>query len=390
MIRIPIRLGDRSYSVSVGLGLVDSLPSLLDAFKGRPIVVVSNLRVWSLHGESVGKALGLLGRYTRLLIRDGEVHKSPATVERLHTGFLDAGLTRDGLVVAFGGGVVGDVAGFAAATYMRGVALVHLPTTLLAMVDSSIGGKVGVNHPKAKNLIGAFHQPRAVLVDPSFLTTLPPRELQGGLYEVLKCAVIGDRRLFRSLAHLPTPLNPPADLVGLIEAACRLKAHVVETDERELGFRRVLNLGHTVGHALEAVTLFRRFTHGEAVGWGLLAAISIARDRKLLKENDFASIATAVERIGPRPGLFGVDPERVLEAVQRDKKKRDGRVSFVLPTAVGRVVTRSDVSKEEVRGALRSLASWVSRPLPGGRGAGPSGRGAGSRPRRRRSTGARR
>jgi 3-dehydroquinate synthase len=359
MIEIPIELGERRYNVCIGHGLLALLPDLLARFAGRPAVVVSNHRVWSLHGGGLEPGLRKLGPLKRALIPDGEAHKSRATLERLHDAFLEAGLGRDGLVVAFGGGVVGDVAGFAAATYMRGLDWVQVPTTLLAMVDSSIGGKVGINHPKAKNLIGAFHQPRAVVSDPALLETLPPRELRSGAYEILKCGVIADRALVRAVGRAPSGLTgwSRIDLENAVASACRIKAEVVERDEREAGLRRVLNLGHTLGHGLEAATGFKRFTHGEAVGWGLIGAAWIARRRELLAESSFDAIAAAVDRVGPRPRVSDLSPERILKAVSHDKKAQRGRATFVLPVALGRVVIRPDVEPAEIRRALKVMSS---------------------------------
>lgn len=359
MIEIPVDLGERRYLISIGHGLVSLLPDLLAPLGGRRTVVVSNPRVWSLHGGRVERPLRKLGPFARVLIPEGEAHKSRNTLERLYDGFLEAGLGRDGLVVAFGGGVVGDVAGFAAATYMRGVDWVQIPTTLLGMVDSSVGGKVGVNHARAKNLIGAFHQPKAVVIDPSFLATLPTRELRSGAYEVLKCGVIADRALFRALRKAPPGLQgwSRIDVENALASACRIKAEVVEKDEREGGLRRVLNLGHTMGHALEAVTRYRRFTHGEAVGWGLIGAAWIARRRALLAESSFDAIASAVDHLGPRPKVSDLQAESVLAAMSRDKKVRRGRLTLVLPTAIGRVVVREDVQPPEIRRALAVMAS---------------------------------
>jgi 3-dehydroquinate synthase len=363
MIEILVELGPRRYPVLIGHGLAGMLPELLESMKGRRVVVVSSHRIWSLHGGRIEKPLRGLGPLTRVLIPDGEKNKSRATLDTIHDAFVDAGLGRDGVVVAFGGGVVGDVTGFAAATYMRGVDWVQLPTTLLAMVDSSLGGKVAINHPKAKNLIGAFHQPRAVVADPSLLATLPPRELRSGAYEVLKCGILADRALFRALQKEPASLSG-WDRIGLenaVASACRIKAEVVEKDEREGGLRRVLNLGHTIGHALEAVTSYRRFTHGEAVGWGLIGAAWISCHRGMLAESAFDAVASAVDRIGPRPRVSDLRPERILDAVGRDKKARRGRVAFVLPTAIGRVAIHDDVQPAEVRRALRVMASREAR-----------------------------
>jgi 3-dehydroquinate synthase len=306
----------------------------------------------------VEPSLRRLGPLHVVLVPDGERFKTARTLQAVHDAFLEARLARDGLVVALGGGVVGDLAGFAAATWMRGVDWVGIPTTLLAMVDSSIGGKVGINHPRAKNMIGAFHQPRAVVIDPAFLATLPPRELRSGAYEILKCAILGDRALFASLREAPVGLRG-WDRVGVesaIATACRIKAEVVEKDEREGGLRRVLNLGHTIGHALEAVTRYRRFTHGEAVGWGLIGAAFVARRRGRLEEAGYDAIAAAVDHVGPRPRVSDLPFPQVLDALARDKKARAGRVPFVLPTAVGRVEIHDDVTRAEVLRALRVMA----------------------------------
>lgn len=359
MIEVPVDLGARRYPVHVGHGAAALLPELLASQRGRRVAVVSNARVFSIHGARVEKALRDVGPATRILIPDGEAHKSRETLAQVHDAMLQAGLGRDTLLVAFGGGVVTDLAGFAAATWMRGIDWVPLPTTLLAMVDSAVGGKVGINHPKAKNLIGAFHQPRAVVIDPSFLETLPPRELRSGAYEILKCGILADRTLFKALRRAPLGLQAwdRIPLENAIASACRIKAEIVEKDEREAGLRRALNLGHTIGHALEAVTRYRRFTHGEAVGWGLIGAAWIARAKGLLSDASYDAIAAAVDDIGPRPKVSDVRPERLLEAMGRDKKVRDGRHVFVLPVAVGRVVVRDDVAPAEVRRALKVMAA---------------------------------
>jgi 3-dehydroquinate synthase len=359
MLEIPVELGSRRYVVSVGRGLVRHLPELLSALGGRRTVLVASRRVFALHGRPVARGLRELGPVEVVLVPDGERFKSRRTLQGLYEAFLSAGLGRDGLVVALGGGVVGDLAGYAAATYMRGIDWVGLPSTLLSMVDSSVGGKVGINHPGAKNLIGAFHQPRAVVADPALLETLPVRELRAGAYEILKCAVLGDRSLFTALQGAPAGLRgwPAPDVENAIASACRIKADVVERDEREGGLRRVLNLGHTLGHALEAVTRYRRFTHGEAVGWGLVGAAAIARGRGLLAARTFDAIAGAVDRIGPRPPMSDLSVPGLLDALGRDKKVRAGRVVFVLPIGIGRVRVRDDVSRAEVREALKAMAA---------------------------------
>jgi 3-dehydroquinate synthase len=363
MIEIPVELGAHRYPILVGRGLAPVLPDLFDWLRDRRMVVVSSPRVWTRHGDRLGWARRAATRAEPILVPDGERHKTRATLAAIHDRFVDAGLRRDGVVIAVGGGVIGDVAGFAAATYMRGVSWVVVPTTLLSMVDSAIGGKVGINHPKAKNMIGAIHQPRAVVSDPAFLDTLPLREVRGGAYEILKCGILGDRSLFRAMQEAPAGLLGwrSTEVGSAIASASRIKAEIVAKDEHEEGLRRVLNLGHTLGHALEAVTHYRRFTHGEAVGWGLLGAAAIARGRGLLKDTAFEAVVSAVEHIGPRPLLSDLSSAEILDAVSRDKKARAGKVPFILPFGIGRVVIRDDVTTAEVRRALRAMAAHEAR-----------------------------
>jgi 3-dehydroquinate synthase len=231
------------------------------------------------------------------------------------------------------------------------------------MVDSSVGGKVGVNHARAKNLIGAFHQPKAVVSDPSLLETLPLRQLRSGAYEVLKCGVIADGTLFAGLRSAPEGLEGwrGIDVENAVASACRIKAEIVEKDEREDGLRRVLNLGHTLGHALESATAYRRFTHGEAVGWGIVGAAWIAKERGLLAEPECDGIAAAVDHLGARPRVSDLKASRILAAVRQDKKARDGKVAFVLPTGIGKVVIEPDVRTAEILRALKVMASREAR-----------------------------
>jgi 3-dehydroquinate synthase len=357
MVGVPVELGERRYTITIERGAAERLTALVPRKAGGRVVVVASRKVWSLHRKVLARPLAALQAGPPLLVPDGERFKNATTLAKLYDGFLARGLGRDGLVVAVGGGVVGDLTGFAAATYMRGVDWVGVPTTLLAMVDSSIGGKVGLNHTKGKNLVGAFHQPRAVVVDPRFLDSLPPRERQSGAYEVLKAGILADAPLFQAMEQAPPRLVgwDPSALDAAIAAACRIKAEVVCGDERESGRRHVLNLGHTLGHALEAVTRYRRFTHGEAVGWGLLAASIIAHGRGVLDAAAFKRIASAVDRLGPRPRVSNLAPAPLVEALAHDKKSRGGRTVFILPTAIGKVEVRDDVTAEEVKGALRAL-----------------------------------
>ncbi len=358
MIEIPVELGVHRHRVHVGHGALDLLPELVEPAVGQTVIVADE-RVWALHGRRARPAFSRFGAKRHLLLKSGERVKSRATLARLHDFFLASGLGRDGLVIAFGGGVVGDVTGFAAATYMRGAAWLPIPTTLLAMTDSSIGGKVAINHPRVKNLIGAFHQPKAVVIDPRLLDSLPPRQAQSGAYEVLKAGMIADRSLFDSMRHAPRQLVHwnRAEREQAIAASVLVKTTIVEADERESGKRKLLNLGHTLGHALEAVTSYRRFTHGEAVGWGIIGAAWIARNRKLLSGAGFHRIAAAVDHLGRRPPVSDLRAKQILARLAHDKKAERGRVPFILPRRPGRVSIVRDVSSSEIRGALRAMTA---------------------------------
>src|SRR6202022_2924679 len=277
---------------------------------------------------------------------DGERHKRLATVEKLSEQLSRLGADRNSVLVAFGGGVVGDVAGLVASLYMRGVDLIQLPTTVLAQVDASIGGKTGVNLRAGKNLLGTFHHPRIVLIDPGVLATLPEREFRAGLYEALKCGVIGRPGLFRALEWV-------------IAESIKLKAEVVGADEREGGLRRVLNFGHTIGHALEAETEYRRFLHGEAVAWGMIAAAKIAARVERIYAATAARITDTVRSLGPLPKVEARS-RNILRRLQSDKKTRNGVVHFVLPLEIGKVEIVHDVPEEVVVEAVDELRRMSS------------------------------
>jgi 3-dehydroquinate synthase len=353
VIRIPVASRNGVYAIQIGSGLASRLNEILNegAVPARRFVV-SNPQIWKLHGRRLGPALD-----DPILIPDGERFKSLQTVSRIYEGLARAGADRGSAVVAFGGGVVGDIAGFAAATFLRGVPLVHVPTTLLAQVDSAIGGKVGVNHLLGKNLIGAFHPPRLVVVDPDLLGTLHRREFRSGLYEVIKYGLIASRPLFDRIAgDLPALFaRDPGVLVPVIAECCRIKAAVVEADETESGPRRVLNLGHTTGHALEALTRYRRLRHGEAVAYGLLAACEVAEARAALTAADREAIRAIILQMGPLPTITDLSAAQALEAMQHDKKRVDGRLHFVLPTGIGAVALVDDVKEKELERALRRI-----------------------------------
>ena len=353
-LRINVRTSSAEYAVAIGAGISASLGTTLDSirFPARRFVV-SSPTVWRLHGDRFQS----LTAEDPILIPDGERFKTLATVAKIYDALVRAQADRGAGVVAIGGGVVGDVAGFAAATFLRGLPVAQVPTTLLAQVDSAIGGKTGVNHPAGKNLIGAFHQPAAVVVDPEVLGTLPRREFRAGLYEVVKCGVIASRSLFEQVARgLPALFaRDTAVLLPTIAESCQIKATVVGEDERESGRRRILNFGHTAGHALEAVTKYRRFRHGEAVAYGMLAAAELASARGKLPVPDRDALRALVIAMGPLPAVADLDAEQVVEAVARDKKVIDGKLHFVLPVAIGETVIADDVTAAELEKALRAI-----------------------------------
>jgi len=355
LIRIDVTAGPHTSPVWIGEGAADALAALLDRHGVGPArFVVSSPTVWRFHGAQVKASLG---GGDPILIPDGERFKNLQSVSRIYEALIRAGADRGGAIIAVGGGVVGDTAGFAAATFLRGITLVHVPTTLLAQVDSSIGGKVGVNHQLGKNLIGAFHQPALVVVDPLLLKTLPRREFRSGLYEVIKYGVIARRDLFDRLGSDTTSIvaKDGRALVPVIVDSCRIKADVVSKDERESGPRRVLNYGHTVGHALEAVTHYRRFRHGEAIAHGMLAAADLAVARGALAERERLALAQLIAKLGPLPPVADLSITDVIEAIRRDKKVVHGRLHFVIAIEIGATMTVDDVTEEELRAVLLRL-----------------------------------
>ncbi len=357
MTRVRIALPPRPYEAVIETGLLQRAGAYLrEVLSDRQRVFVVTVppvrRKW---GRKLMASLSAAGFAPKLVeMRDGERHKKLATVEELSEKLTRLGADRNAVILAFGGGVVGDVAGLLASLYMRGVDVVQIPTTLLAQVDASIGGKTGVNLPAGKNLLGTFHQPRAVLIDPAVLATLPDREFRSGLYEALKCGVIGNPELFRRLenAQVKQLRRDGATLEWVIAESVKLKAQVVSADERESGLRRVLNFGHTIGHALEAETGYRRFLHGEAIAWGMIAAANIAA--AMGKTTAASRIIEAVLRLGPLPKVEG-NTQDIIRRLRADKKTLDGRVHFVLPVKIGQVRVVGNVPEFLVRHAVDVL-----------------------------------
>jgi 3-dehydroquinate synthase len=355
MLAIDVPTPSRTYTVTIADGAIDDIVRLLDQARApaRRFVVSSPL-VWRLHGPQLARALHGV---EPIVVPDGERFKQLPTVARIYDALVHANADRASTIITFGGGVIGDMAGFAAASYLRGIAVVHVPTTLLAQVDSAVGGKVGVNHPEGKNLIGAFHQPHAVVVDPLVLGTLPRREFRAGLYEIIKYGMTSSASLFDRIARDRKAIfaRAPEVLPPIIAESCRIKADVVVKDERETGLRRILNFGHTAGHAIEAVTKYRRFRHGEAVGYGMLVAAQLARARGALAETDRKALADLIASLGPLPPVADLSATQMLDAMQHDKKMVGGRLHFVLPTAVGATAIVDDVTEKELRSALKAV-----------------------------------
>lgn len=359
-VRIDVPTPSRRYAITLGDGLLDRLTRVLDE-AGAPArrFVVSSPLVWRLHGQRFEGAC----RAEAIIVPDGERFKQLATVSRVYDALIRANADRASTLITFGGGVIGDLAGFAAASYLRGIALVHVPTTLLAQVDSSIGGKVGVNHALGKNLIGAFHQPHAVITDPSLLGTLPRREFRAGLYEVVKYGMTSSATLFDRIAADRKAIfaRDPDTLLAIISASCRIKADIVSADEKESGLRRILNFGHTAGHAIEAVTKYRRYRHGEAIAYGMLVAAELAVARGALAELDRRALAELIASLGPLPALADISIGEVMDAMRHDKKTVAGRLHFVLPTAIGATTIVDDVTEKEMRKALVRVGFRKSR-----------------------------
>ncbi len=357
---VRIRSSADPYAVHCAPGLLARSAALISRLgDSTGTFVLSSPRVWAHWGRPLMRNLRRhsRNRVAAFLFDDSESAKDLTTIEQIVRQLVRSEADRHATIVAMGGGVVGDVAGFVAATYLRGVRLVHIPTTLVAQVDSSIGGKTGVNLPEGKNLVGAFYPPKLVITDPRVLQSLPHREYRSGLFEVIKYAVIADPELFtflenRMLALLRRDANA---LWRVITLCIRIKAHVVTKDERETGLRHILNFGHTLGHGLEAATRYRRFLHGEAIGWGMIAATLFALATGRLREAEAIRILRLIAAVGPLPPLSGVQARRLRSALASDKKARSGRVLWVLPSRIGKVEWGVDLPQPLIERTLVEL-----------------------------------
>jgi 3-dehydroquinate synthase len=317
------------------------------------IFVVTTRDVWELHGSAARAALSGMS-FQVLFFEGGESNKRLSHVESFAEQMSDGGADRSSLVVAFGGGIVTDLGGFLASIFMRGVPVIQIPTTLLAQVDAAVGGKTGANLVTGKNLIGTFHQPRAVIVDPAVLSSLPEREYRAGLYEIVKTGVIASDPLFRLLTDRARDVlaQDPEVVDHIIAESVRIKAEVVSADERESGLRRILNFGHTFGHALETETSYTRFLHGEAVSWGMRAATYLALELAMITTALSDAILRALDLYGPIPSLAAIEAEALQSRLFKDKKTIQNRIHFVLPVKIGEVTVRSDVDAAQVKAAI--------------------------------------
>jgi 3-dehydroquinate synthase len=356
---LTVALGERSYPIHIGPGALEALPDVLNHLKAAgTVAIVTDSNVGPLYGgraEALARQAGV--ECVVCEFPAGEQEKRLAHVETLCGRFLEAGMDRSSVVVALGGGVVGDLAGFAAASFMRGVRFVQIATTIVAQVDSSVGGKTGVNHPLGKNTIGAFHQPSAVITDLELLKTLPDRELRAGLAEAIKHGIIADAGLCQYMEdHVDAILAKDLDALAVpVRRSCEIKSAVVAEDEKEHGLRAILNYGHTFGHGMEAVTEYKRFLHGEAVALGMHAAGVLAYELGMVDEAFVARQKALLAAYGLPVAWPDLPVDETLEAMKHDKKVRAGTMKFIVPDRVGHVVQRTDVTEAQTRGALEAL-----------------------------------
>ncbi len=369
---IPVQLPQQAYEVAISAGGLAQVGSWLRqaesaACFGQKILVVSNPQIFRHYGQTVSGSLIQAGfEVADCILPAGERYKTLKTVQKIYDHALENRLERSSTILALGGGVIGDMAGFAAASWLRGINVVQVPTSLLAMVDAAIGGKTGVNHPQGKNLIGAFHQPRLVLIDPEVLQTLPPREFRAAMAEVIKYGVIWDPILFEQLEasqrldhlrYLCAPL-----LQAILVRSCQAKVDVVTKDEKESGLRAILNYGHTIGHAVESLTGYRQINHGEGVALGMIAAGQIALTLNLWSAEDFQRQLSLIQKAGlPTQLPPNLDLAGILPALKTDKKVQSGQVRFILPSQIGAAQIVNQVPSEVI---MRSLQQMQQDTIP--------------------------
>ncbi len=356
---IQVKTGSANYPVFVGRDLLSSLGRRISKLTGRKnqrLFVLTSPEIWSLWADAFLESFAHNDPPTVLFLEPGEEHKRLRNVERLAEQLAESHADRSSLLIAFGGGIVGDLGGFLAAIFMRGIDYIQVPTTLLAQVDSSVGGKTGVNLQAGKNLVGSFHHPLAVFADTDVLQTLPARELRAGLFESVKAGIIRDARLFSLMERNARAIRArdPELIEQVVAASVRMKAEVVGIDEMENGLRMILNYGHTLGHAIEAATRYKKLLHGEAVAWGMIAATRLGLARGTITESQAGRIEKVIFDYGPLPALR-LSIERLLDAATRDKKNRSGVRRFILPLGIGNAVVVENVTDTELYSAAESM-----------------------------------
>ena len=359
MVRVPIKTEHCFYEAVIEHGSLAHAGTILrELLGGSPALFIVTVRPVRRRWEKILLRSLLAARFTPKLIEmaDGEQYKRLSTLELLAERLIKLGADRKAVIIAFGGGVIGDVSGMLASVYMRGVKLIQIPTTVQAQLDAAIGGKTGVNLKAGKNLVGTFYQPQRVLIDPEVLSTLPQREFRAGMYEALKAGIIGNSELFTRLAESSIKgLRSDREFLSwVIAESVRLKAQVVSADEKESDLRRILNFGHTLGHALEAATGYRHFLHGEAVAWGMQAAARIGLEIQLCDKSVYESICHAIHAWGPLPQV-NVQSAKALKLIQADKKADGGTVHFVLPMKIGEVKVVNGVPPQVISSALAEI-----------------------------------
>jgi len=369
---VKVQTPSARYSVYAGAGLLDSLESRMqraladrygrDARLPKRIFVLTSPAIWELWSKRFLKSFST--ELIVLFLDPGERYKTLRSIEKLLREMARSGADRSSLLVAFGGGIVGDVGGFLAAIYMRGIDYFQVPSTFLSQVDSSVGGKTGVNLPEGKNLVGSFHHPVAVFADLELLSTLPSRELRAGLFESVKAGMIRDRSLVRFMEENSAKIlaGDPASLEKVIAASIRMKADVVGKDEHEGGLRMILNLGHTLGHPIESVTRYKLLLHGEAIGWGLIASLYLGWKRGTITEPQFDRLMRLVYLYGPLPAL-SINAQKLVDASAKDKKHRGNTRRFVLPVGIGDATVVEDVTEAELLEAAKYMLA-LAKPLP--------------------------
>jgi 3-dehydroquinate synthase len=359
MRKITVKLCNRSYQIFIQYGLLDAVSEQISHILGKPrIMVITDYNVGTLYADKLTKNLTDSGFDVFLAqVPAGERSKSIDTAENLYSFALEHNMDRTSVILALGGGAIGDLAGFVAATYMRGIGFIQVPTSLLAQVDSSVGGKVAVNLNRVKNIIGAFYQPQMVLIDPKVLKTIPDRAYREGMAEVIKCGIVYDEDFFCWLEQKDLGRLSKEDIIHVIQRSCQIKSEIVSCDETENGLRAVLNFGHTVGHALESLLGQGVLLHGEAVALGMIIETKIALNRGLIDRETHDRILTLIKSITPVTIHRGIDVESLIYLMKFDKKNTAGNITFILPQKIGTVKKYNDITREEITNALKEMNS---------------------------------